>query len=333
MFTSSSNSALARRLAARLRMKHLLLLQAIGEHGSLTRVAQHMATSQPAVTQALADLEELFGAPLFIRSARGMAPTPLGELVLARASAMLTDLDHWAQDCAAAGTGRAAHLHVGVIPFLPGRLLAAAIARTRPQGKRITVSLHEGTSDHLLERLRAHELDCVVGRTSAILDMHGLRHEVLYEQVPRLIAHRRLAARLSRRPLAWQELAELDWILGARQTPMREQVTDFFLRAGVPPPAPIVESLSAKLIGELIAANERAISIVPADIADELARIAGVDIVQHHFGWTLPPITLFERTSGAQSAEQALFAQALRQACAALMASSRQVGGEPADLQ
>ena len=59
-----------------------------------------------------------------------------------------------------------------------------------------------------------------------------------------------------------------------------------------------METLSAKVIGELVAANERAVSIVPADIAEELVRIAGVGIVRHRFGWTLPPITLFERKAG-----------------------------------
>ena len=317
----STTVPLARRMATRLRMKHLALLLAIQQQRSLTRVAEQMATSQPAITQALAELESLFGAPLFIRSARGMTPTALGDLVLARAQTMLADLDHWALDIEAVKHERAAHLHVGVIPFLPGRMLAQAIGRTRPRGRRITVTLHEDTSDHLLARLRAHELDCVIGRTSAILDMSGLKHTVLYQQEPRMVAHRRLAARLGRKPLQWAELTELDWVLGARHTPMREQITDFFLRAGVEPPLPFVESLSAKIIGELVAANERAVSIVPADVAEELVRIAGVGMVAHRFGWTLPPITLFQRKGGAQYEEQRLFAHALKEVCAELAAA------------
>lgn len=302
-------------------MKHLALLLAIEQKRSLTRVAEQMATSQPAVTQALTELEDLFGAPLFIRSSRGMAPTALGELVLARAQTMLADLDHWASDMEAVAHEHAAHLHVGVIPFLPGRMLAQAIGCTRLRGRRISVTLHEDTSDRLLQRLRAHELDCVIGRTSAILDMTGLKHTVLYQQEPRLIAHQQLASRLGRKPLQWAELTELDWVLGARNTPMREQITDFFLRANVEPPQPFVESLSAKMIGELVAANERAISFVPDDIAQELARIAGVGIVRHRFDWTLPPITLFQRKSGAQYEEQRLFAQALKDVCAELVAA------------
>ncbi|EER60928.1 hypothetical protein AcdelDRAFT_1505 [Acidovorax delafieldii 2AN] len=93
---------------------------------------------------------------------------------------------------------------------------------------------------------------------------------------------------------------------------MREQITDILLCVGVEPLPPFVESLLAKVIGELVAANERSVSIVPADIAQELARVAGVAIVRHAFGWTQPPITLFERHSGERHEEQLLFAQALR---------------------
>ena len=304
------------RLATRLKMKHLSLLIAIREHGTLTRVAQALSTSQPAVTQALAELEDLFGGTLFDRTSQGMRPTALGTLVLSRCQTLLADLRHWADDIEAVGRGRAAHLRVGVIPFLPDRLLAQAIASTRQGECPVTVTLFEGTSDHLLERLRQHELDCVVGRASAVVDMTGLRHEVLYPQVPRLIAHRKLARRLERQSLVWSELTDLDWILGPRQTPMREQITDFFLRAGVKPPPPYVETLSAKVIGELVAANDRAVSIVPDDVAQELVRIAGVAIVSHLFNWTLPPITLFQRESGALFPEALLFAQALRSASA-----------------
>lgn len=312
----------AHKLATRLKMKHLLLLLAIREQGTLTRVAQALSTSQPAVTQALAELEGLFGGALFNRTPQGMLPTELGTLVLSRCQTMLADLQHWAHDMEAVGQGRAAHLQVGVIPFLPGRLLAQAIGRTQHRDRPVTVTLVEGTSDQLLERLRRHELDCVVGRASAVLDMTGLKHEVLYPQIPRLIAHRKLARRLERQPLVWSELTGLDWILGPRQTPMREQITDFFLRAGVKPPPPFVESLSSKVIGELVAANDRAVSIVPDDVAQELVRIAGVAIVSHPFNWTLPPITLFQREAGALFPEALLFAQELRKVSAEMSSTS-----------
>jgi DNA-binding transcriptional LysR family regulator len=305
-----------RRLAARLKMRHLALLLQIQRHGSLTRAAEHMASSQPAVTNALAELEDMFGAPLFDRSARGMAPTALGKVVLARARAMTEDLDHLVRDMEAVASGHAGHLHIGVIPFIPGQMLAAAIQGARPDdGRSLTVTIHEGTSDQLLPRLRDHTLDIVVGRASSAVDLQEVSVEILYRQPPRLIANRRLAAQLARTRLDWARLAEMDWILGAPNTPMREQVADIFLGAGLVPPIPVVESYSAKLIGDMIATGEKSVSILPADIAEELVRVAGVAIVPFSFEWTLPPIAMFTRAGQPHRQADRLFADALRQLC------------------
>lgn len=313
---ANASAELLRRLSSRLKMRHLILLLQIRQHGSLTRVAEQMASSQPAITNALAELESLFGGTLFDRSARGMAPTALGKLVLARAEAMIHDLGHLVQDMETAAAGHVAHLHIGVIPFVPGRLLSAAIQHTLPQdGGRLTVTIHEGTSDQLLPQLRDHTLDLVIGRASSAVDVQDVAFEVLYRQQARMIASRRLAAQLGRSKLDWRALVALDWILGAPNTPMREQVADLFLAAGIAPPSPVVESYSSKLIGEMIVGNERAVSIVPADIAEELVRTAGVAIVPYSFEWTLPPIALFTRTGSPPRPIEQQFAAALRQQC------------------
>lgn len=312
---ATASHDVVRRLMARLKMRHLRLLLHISEHGSLTRVAEHMATSQPAVTSALAELENMFGVALFTRSARGMTPTPAGQIALARARAMLHDLDHLVSDMDAIASGHAAHLHIGVLPFVAGKMVSEAIQHTLALGYRLTVKVDEGTSGQLLPRLRDHALDLVIGRVSASLDMDNIDFEVLYQQRPRLIASRRLAARLGRHRLDWPMLAELDWILGAPRTPMREQIVELFLRAGVRPPTPIVESYSSKLIGELIVGSDSVVSIVPAEIAEELVRIAGVSIVPYSFDWTLSPVTLFTRTGGLQRDVDTAFKTALRVVC------------------
>jgi len=310
--TPFSPDDVLRKLSSRLKMRHLMLLLQIEQHGSLTRVAEHMATSQPAVTNALAELESMFDVPLFERSVRGMTPTPLGAVVLARARALVHDLGHLVQEMEAVAAGHAAHLHIGVIPFVSGQLLSAAIARTVPQGRGITATIHEGQGPALLRQLRDHTLDVVVGWATPSVDLGQIDFEVLYHQPPRLIASRRLAARLGRTRLEWNMLADLDWILGTPDSPIREQVADIFLRAGLAPPTPSVQSDSSKLIGEMIVASDRAVSILPADIADELVRIAGAAIVPYSFDWTLPPISLFSRADGLRRDVDALFAAALR---------------------
>src|SRR3546814_1926885 len=163
-------------------------------------------------------------------------------------------------------------------------MLSSAIQHTLPEGGvQLTLTLHEGTSDQLMQQLQDHTLDIAIARPSTTVDINQLQFEVLYDQQPRLVASRRLAAQLGRRRLNWRQLAKLDWVLGAPGTPIREQISDIFLKAGVAPPSPTIESHAAKLMGELIASSNTTVSIVPADSANELVRTAGVAIVPYSF--------------------------------------------------
>jgi DNA-binding transcriptional LysR family regulator len=310
-----SPDAIPLKLVNRLKVRHLALLLHIQEQGSLTRVAEYMSTSQPAVTHALAELEEMFGTRLFDRSARGMTVTEQGAVVLDRARAMLKDLSSLTQDMEAVAAGREGHLNVGVTPFVSGQLLSQAMQLATQDAKSLMVTLHDGTTAQLLPRLQDHTLDLLIGRAVATVDMAGVQHEALYHQPPRLIASRRLTARLARGRLDWPMLRDMDWILGPRHTTIRNQVINLFLQAGLAPPLPIIESLSAKLIGEIISVSDRCVSIVPADIAEELARVAGVAIVPYSLEWTLPPIALFTRSEGRSREAVRRFAQALRASC------------------
>lgn len=309
---------IARRLGTRLKMRHLMLLLEIEEVGSLTRAAERVASSQPAVTNALADLESMFGSPLFERTTRGMVPTSLGEAVLARARVITQNIEHLVCDMEVIASGHAPKVHIGVTPYVSGEMLSKAIRQTPSQaGRELAFSVHEGANDLLLKQLQDHALDVVIGRASPKLGTERLRFVVLRQQYPRLIASRRLASRLARTPLNWQKLAELDWVLSAPQTQMREQVSDIFLAAGLVPPVPIIESPSPKLIGELVVASERLVSIVPDDIAEELARISGVSIVPYSFDWTLPPIAIFTRAGEPERPANIIFAESVHNVCRA----------------
>jgi DNA-binding transcriptional LysR family regulator len=56
-------------------LKLLVVFEAIYSAGNITRAAEKLALSQPAVSNLLARLRELTGDPLFVRGPRGLQPT------------------------------------------------------------------------------------------------------------------------------------------------------------------------------------------------------------------------------------------------------------------
>jgi len=70
-------------------LRHLRMICVIAESGSLTKASAVLGLAQPALTAQLQRIERAFGGALFERDRRGTRPTPLGELVLARARLLI----------------------------------------------------------------------------------------------------------------------------------------------------------------------------------------------------------------------------------------------------
>jgi DNA-binding transcriptional LysR family regulator len=65
----------------------------VAQTGSFTQAARNLYLSQPRLSKAIRELERHFGAEIFDRTAKGVVPTPQGEAFLARARAILDQVD------------------------------------------------------------------------------------------------------------------------------------------------------------------------------------------------------------------------------------------------
>ncbi|WP_147273340.1 LysR family transcriptional regulator [Paracoccus lutimaris] len=72
-----------RRLLQKGRLRQFQMVLAVADLGNSHDAARTLAVSQPAITKAVQELEEVLGLAVFERHARGMRPTPMGrEIVL-----------------------------------------------------------------------------------------------------------------------------------------------------------------------------------------------------------------------------------------------------------
>jgi LysR family transcriptional regulator for metE and metH len=74
-------------------IRHLELLMAVVEEGTLTKAADHLHLTQSALSHQLRNVEERLGAPLFRRVNKKMILTPAGERLLASARTVRSELE------------------------------------------------------------------------------------------------------------------------------------------------------------------------------------------------------------------------------------------------
>lgn len=308
-----SPDPLAHRLESRLKMRHYALLLAIDKLRSVTRVAQAMSISQPTVTRALADIEDIFMTPLFLRTGRGLEPTPAGELVIARARLAVADNQALRVELEGVQAGRQGRLRVGVIPYVSGPALSAAWRHLFAMSPRIGLLAHEDTTLNLIAGIRQRTIDCAICRFTQDTGEDDLVQELLYHQQAHLVVAKPSAAPLARRKtLDITRLVDMDWVFPPVNTPIRQLIDSTFAAAGQRAPLPLVEAYAVRAISHALANLPRGITVLPSDVAQSVADTGAAVMLPQPLAWSLPPVGLAWLRESPKSRLAASLAEAIR---------------------
>jgi DNA-binding transcriptional LysR family regulator len=150
---------------------------AVYRAGSVTRGAELLGLSQPAVTAQVKGLEGELGRPLFVRRARGMLPTPAADQLASRIAGPLDALDDAVfGDHEVAAFGRAVLLG-GPAEFTCERAVPA-LAPMVADGLLLRVTF--GLPEELIASLADGGLDLVI--STMRVRRRGLRAEPLCDE-------------------------------------------------------------------------------------------------------------------------------------------------------
>ncbi|QIY72136.1 LysR family transcriptional regulator [Streptomyces sp. RLB1-33] len=162
--------------------------------GSFTRAAALLGLSQPAVTSQIRTLERQLGRPLFLRQARGVTPTTIGDELAHKAAPHLDALVEIAETGLDEDSSlRTLHL-AGPPEFTAERALPALTKLTGEDGQGFALRASFGNAEETLEGLAAghHDLAITTARPRGTL----LTATPLCDEEHVLVAAPRWAARI-----------------------------------------------------------------------------------------------------------------------------------------
>lgn len=278
-------------LDGRLKFRHLTLLTAVADHGSVLRAAESLHLTQPAATRTLRELEDLVGARLFDRGPRGMTPTRYGTALVEHARLILAEVRHAGAHLAGLREGQTGTVTVGTLLAGTSVLLPRAVAALKRERPQVTVVVREATYDVLYGKLLAGDVDLIVGRLSPPPEPGRVRRHTLYHEPVRLVARRGHPLLSEPGPLRLADTLAHPWILPLEQTALRGELEELFDRQGLALPADRVECTSILTVRalladtdmiaalpELVATGDDRLAALPVDLA-EVRRTVGTTLV------------------------------------------------------
>jgi DNA-binding transcriptional LysR family regulator len=234
-----------------LNLNHLAAFRAVADAGSISRGAERLLVSQPAVSKQIKELERAVGVTLLERRPKGVVLTRPGE-VLADYARRIFDLAEQAEAAVGdVGALRRGTLRIGASPTIGTYLLPAVLVHFRRRFPGLRTEIEVGSARLLRERLEEDQLDFALAGepiTSPLLESRTFANDPLVA-----IAH-------PRHPLARRRLVTLVELL---REPLVVVETDAFARRvleslvpnGAPPPAAALTLDSTEAVKRAVAAG------------------------------------------------------------------------------
>lgn len=206
---------------------------AVAEAGSLRGASSRLGVAQPAITRSVQELERGLCSQLFIRGARGVTLTPVGQVFLTRAQGILEEVRRAREEVEQISGGSRGELVVALSTAAHFGVLPRVLRRFRRRYPEVRIRLIEGFLPMLEADLDRGRIDFYVGPHPQSAVSATLRIEKVLSNERVLVAragHPRAATtRLS-------DLTDADWLTTSITRDAAKELNSFFAERGLPPP-------------------------------------------------------------------------------------------------
>jgi DNA-binding transcriptional LysR family regulator len=295
----------------RLKLRHLNALTAVAQWGNMAKAAEHLAISQPAVSKAIADLENILGVRLLDRGPQGVELTLYGRALLKRSIAIFNDLRTSLNELAFLEDPTAGELRIGTTEPMAAGLTGAIVDRLSRQYPKIAFRVAIGEVPDLQSRnLRAHDIDLMIGRLPDAIPAEDMETEILFHEKAFVVAGAQNRW-TRRRKIELSELIDEPWALSTPESYPGSLIEEAFRACGLVVPRSGVTTQSLHMMNVLLSTG-RFLTILPAALLHFSAKRLGLKILPVDLPYKPRPVGIVTLKNRTLSPVAQLFVQSAR---------------------
>jgi len=291
--TTKSTSGWEDRVGRRLTLWDLNVLQACVDLGSISKAAEEVRLSKPAISKIITGLERELGTPLVNRSWRGLEPTDAGRALLSRSQAALHELESAVSTIHAMSESKAGELRIAANEVALSGLVGEVISRLHTQYPEIHFEIVSAyTRAAQIHELEQGNVELVIGQI-ADTDHHIETSELFRDRL--VVVAGRDSVWQSHETIELAELLDEPWAFSPLNTVSGRTMEQAFRLNGLSLPKIMVVGSSMQLLRRLVTGNEF-LALFPASVASVSKDIMTLPVAVNAFWQPIGMLTIRHRT-------------------------------------
>jgi DNA-binding transcriptional LysR family regulator len=248
------------RAGRRISLRHLHILMAVVQFGSIAKAAAALSVSHPVVSKTISDLEHVLGVRLIERGKHGVEPTAYGRACLDCGTAVFDDLRQGIQRIVSLSDPATGEVRVGAADPMMQDVIPTIVERIARKYPKMVFHLKSAYAEELHHMLRERRVDLVITRRFSRLETDLLSEPFITEKLFVVCGSNSPWAK--RRTVKLADLLDEPWVLPDSDNIIAPFVVAAFRAAGFDPPKPKVVA-NALDVRARFAANGNFLTIVP----------------------------------------------------------------------
>jgi len=247
---------------------HLRAMIGVADLGCFSAAAEALDISRTSLLRTVRSLEHIFGARMFVRSAKGVVLAPDGEIFARHARLATREIDLAREEIEHMRGNKIGSIVIGCMPLARVDIVPKAVARLLNRFPDLRVRIVEGTFSSLVVGLRSGELDLLVGALRVPSHYPDVQERTLFSDALSVVV-RKDHPLARRHTVSLSDTIGYPWIVSSRGTPTRDLFHSAFRTRALMEPKRILEVGSNVCMRGLLLESDRIAMVSRRQIAIE----------------------------------------------------------------
>lgn len=312
----SKPAAAAARVRRHIKLRDLQILSTVVDAGSMAKAASRLSMTQPSISSAVRNLEQLLSVRLLDRSPHGVQPTIYGAALLKRGHVVFDEINQAAKDIEFLADPSAGEIRVGSPESLSGSVIPAIVQQLAKNKRSLTIHVREANAAATeYQELRQRGVDLMLGRIPTPFGQPDMETQVLFHDPFCVVAGAR-SPLVRRRKIGFADLLDQPWVLSPPDNLVHVMVRDRLRARGLDMPKINLVTTAMHLRFQLMSESDY-LSVVPASLLYLSAGHWSLKVLPLDLDFRLP-VTIITLKNRTISPAAQLFIEGARQVAGAL---------------